>query len=686
MTKTNETRRSFGLLPLLLSLLAACAAPAACFAVAPDRTSAASTGPTTKRYVLKQFPSVATEGRADAPALPRKKPDSPKFLGVITGAGIYPRSIAVSEKRDKIYAISPYDGYVTIVDGKTRTVEGRVFTGNDPNYSVIDDRRDRLHVLSDGRSQVISIDTSTNKLVGTPIRIGDPHRPKGCNNFDIPCTDPGSDSYTIAMNHRTGKIYVGNIADKTVSVVDVEQRKLIRTIPIDASAYLIKVNETTNKVYVATGLFALMVVIDGDSDQVIKSTPIGFPGLPTNCYTTFGCEEWGSYSFNLAINERTNTIYASNFFSGDMIVVDGKTDRAIGSPIKIGRTANFLTVDESKNVIYVGNMDDATVTVVDGKTNRISGAPIILGEPAGPPGCILFECTEYSTTLVEMAINKTTQRLYVLDQQESGLINVLDSGIQRPITDPIKPRNIRISLHDLGLMQLVIHDIYNVDRGSAINAEDGRLHLSTVLDHGDANIANGGEPRNMENPATFTIAQRIGLEYLDLIRAGNTESAARAIVVERYLKNVKQTYERIFDVPFPRPSSTDDSRDLTGNLAFRTLHDLIPGQIWVNGVKKSILDPSLAGTPLSAKDMQQLSSPLDRVYDPELRDMENPMNGEHVDLLERDFSFAREFETRYTFGKLLSGQGDGDYDSFDLSSILMWKALSSAQGSPESLH
>ena len=49
------------------------------------------------------------------------------------------------------------------------------------------------------------------------------------------------------------------------------------------------------------------------------------------------------------------------------------------------------------------------------------------------------------------------------------------------------------------MLQLAAHDFFNVDRGdfvtpeSATEHEDGKLNLSTLLDHGDENIIRGGE-------------------------------------------------------------------------------------------------------------------------------------------------------------------------------------------------
>jgi hypothetical protein len=254
------------------------------------------------------------------------------------------------------------------------------------------------------------------------------------------------------------------------------------------------------------------------------------------------------------------------------------------------------------------------------------------------------------------------------------LLTVLLAGAMIPINQvsaqPNKKAPKQISLYDVGILQLVAHDFYNVDRVSEIDAEDEKLNLSTVLDHGDENIANGGEPRNMENILVFTVATKFGQMYLDLIDKGQSQEQARKIVLGKYISDVKQAYQNTFDEKFPKPAAEEDDDNLTGDLALRTLHDMLPGKIRVNGVQTPILDPSLLGKTLGKQDLRQLSSPLDGQFDSEFSsvpvpDPDNPGSFITIDLLERDRSFAEQFETDFSFDDFLAELTDGHYDKND---------------------
>src|SRR3989454_72666 len=228
----------------------------------------------------------------------------------------------------------------------------------------------------------------------------------------------------------------------------------------------------------------------------------------------------------------------------------------------------------------------------------------------------------------------------------------------------------RITLEDLGVLQLVSHDLYNTNRQTVVDNEDVKLNLSTVLDYGQENIANGGEPRNSENILVHTVAVQLGETYLQFLSQGKTPEEARDLTVQIYLAKVKSSYSNTFNEAFPQadPNAEDESSTLTGDLALRTVHSFLPGQIMVNGKSVPVLDPSLHGKTLSDADMKQLSKPLDGTYDPAFRHIiifVPPNNLFTIDLLQKDSSFAQQFHTDFTLEHFLDELRDGKYDATD---------------------
>jgi len=227
----------------------------------------------------------------------------------------------------------------------------------------------------------------------------------------------------------------------------------------------------------------------------------------------------------------------------------------------------------------------------------------------------------------------------------------------------------QVTLEDLGILQLAAHDLFLVDRVFEIDFENGLLDLSTLftdvktgLEFSDAVIGMGGEQRNRENIMLFTVASELGQMYLDL-KDSDGPVVARQQTIEAYHLMLADTYFSTFDEPIP--SSMTGCVTMTENLALRTVHDLLPGNIIVNEVMTPVLDPSLHGMTLSDTDMAQLSANLDGLFDPEFLNIHiiiPPDIDIIINLFELDSTFAFQFDTDFTFEHFMSEVDDGFYN------------------------
>ena len=63
----------------------------------------------------------------------------------------------------------------------------------------------------------------------------------------------------------------------------------------------------------------------------------------------------------------TNKIYAANFGSNNVTVIDGATNGT--TTVAAGTHPYFVAANPATNKIYVANRDSNNVTVIDGATN-----------------------------------------------------------------------------------------------------------------------------------------------------------------------------------------------------------------------------------------------------------------------------------------------------------------------------
>ena len=66
----------------------------------------------------------------------------------------------------------------------------------------------------------MAIDGETDEIIGAPVSVGTPATPIGCNINT--CTNFGSCAFDIAVNEKTNQIYVLNLNDGTIAVLDAQ--------------------------------------------------------------------------------------------------------------------------------------------------------------------------------------------------------------------------------------------------------------------------------------------------------------------------------------------------------------------------------------------------------------------------------------------------------------------------------
>jgi len=237
----------------------------------------------------------------------------------------------------------------------------------------------------------------------------------------------------------------------------------------------------------------------------------------------------------------------------------------------------------------------------------------------------------------------------------------------------------------LGTLQIAAHDFYNFNRGLEIENEDGLLNLSTVLfdpKSGDcdfqsslleengcelydaADIAIGGEIRNRENVMIFTAASELGEKYLEL-KAKHGEEKAYDEILKIYHEELEEAFEETFHLKWPKPQEGEITND--HNSALRSLHDMLPGKIIINGELVSVFQEPFFSVPekLSKEDRKQPSGPLDGELDPAFLPFCPFPPDVCINLLEADISFAILF-TGTDFVQFMIQTSDGKYDAGEL--------------------
>jgi YVTN family beta-propeller protein len=269
--------------------------------------------------------------------------------------------------------------------------------------------------------QFLAVNTKTNKIYAGVALFSSADVPPpgqvividGFTNKVIKKIEFASGLPEIAVNEATNKIYVTDAGPPTLYEVDGNTDTIIKTIP--NAGYELSVSEKNNKVFLANYDAGTVSVVDGATDTVIAS------GISlSNCPVSNGYSS--CTPIQTAVNDRTGKVYVVREGDGKLSVLDVKTYSEIAtiSYTAQGQGGYGIDIDREANLIYIANQDVAGIAVVDGDSNKYIGT-VPVGLPPLNEGQV---GTEYQPLM--LSVDSQHHRLYVATGQ-SGAVAVLQT-------------------------------------------------------------------------------------------------------------------------------------------------------------------------------------------------------------------------------------------------------------------
>jgi YVTN family beta-propeller protein len=194
----------------------------------------------------------------------------------------------------------------------------------------------------------------------------------------------GSAPYAIAADPSTGKVYVTNSADGTVSVINGKTNKVIATIPGFYDPRAVAVNPRTGRVYVTwynnSSNVSKTSVISEHTDKVI-ATISGVGG-----------------GEGIAVNPRTDTIYTGD--DQGVAVINGRTDKVVAQVKYSPAPLTGGAVNPRYNRVFFGEGNQESVVMINGYTNKVIThipIPFPVTDVAVDPRTNLLYVADYDT-------------------------------------------------------------------------------------------------------------------------------------------------------------------------------------------------------------------------------------------------------------------------------------------------
>ena len=150
-----------------------------------------------------------------------------------------------------------------------------------------------------------------------------------------------------------------------------------------------------------------------------ESDDVAVVDIATNALSGSPISLPGAGPFTLAITPDGTRAFTANYETSSVSVIDTRTRAVVGGPIPVGVEPVGIGITPDGTRAYVASGGPGTVSVIDTATNQLAGPPI----PAGPdPSAI--------------AITPDGSRVFV-SNTEGASVSVIDTATNQPVGAPI---------------------------------------------------------------------------------------------------------------------------------------------------------------------------------------------------------------------------------------------------------
>src|ERR1700728_170494 len=156
----------------------------------------------------------------------------------------------------------------------------------------------------------------------------------------------GKTPSAVAVDATTGRAYVADSGDGTVTVIDGQTDRVTTKVKAGPHPYMLAVNDMTGKVYVTNTFSDLVAEIDAASNSV-EMLKLGSAD-------------------GVAVDRKTNKTFLIGYEGPNVKVLDGRTH--VVQSVNVGEHMWGIAVSEDTGTVYVTRLGASELAAVDEKT------------------------------------------------------------------------------------------------------------------------------------------------------------------------------------------------------------------------------------------------------------------------------------------------------------------------------
>ncbi len=259
-----------------------------------------------------------------------------KPISTINVGGVV-HTVMVDSQTNRVYVTDIARGRLDVINAKTDKLITEIPVAS------------HLHglALSQRLHEAFVTDISTNRVYVINMRNNTVVTPTGIS--------VGPNPWGVAVNPRTRTLYVANTGinlfptmtvnpqGDSVSVVNLRDLKVTQTIPVGPHPWNLAVNSKTGNVYVGVSGANTVAVIH--RNHVVKDIPVG------------------QSPHGLALDAKLNRLFVNDSLSNQVSVIDTQTNQ-LSQTLAVGSQPQGVTINQKTGWVYAVNQQSASVSVL----------------------------------------------------------------------------------------------------------------------------------------------------------------------------------------------------------------------------------------------------------------------------------------------------------------------------------
>ena len=229
--------------------------------------------------------------------------------------------LGINDKTQTLYTSNTRNNSVNAIDLKTGVVKTIVpeFERSHTRELVIDEKANKVYVSDVGKeSRIWVIDGKTNTL-------------------EKVIENTGASSTGIALDAKAKHLYITNLGNDEIAVLDLKTEQIINTFPAGAEGAInLVLDNKTDRLFVANQKSGVVTVLNAKSGQLLKTIPTGAGAL------------------GIRLDPKSNRVFVANRQAGTVTVIDAKNLEVVAD-IETGTHPNTVAVDVKTGYAYVTN-------------------------------------------------------------------------------------------------------------------------------------------------------------------------------------------------------------------------------------------------------------------------------------------------------------------------------------------